>query len=68
LPLVPLVEYADASPDVRAVYDDIMATRDTDRTKGFCLPDVSGLANATRRLADGYRGPVDERFFGGASK
>jgi AhpD family alkylhydroperoxidase len=25
--LVPLIEYADASPEVRAVYDDIMATR-----------------------------------------
>ena len=28
--LVKLVEYRDASPDVRAVYDDIMATRGTD--------------------------------------
>ena len=25
--LVPLIEYADASPEVRSVYDDIMATR-----------------------------------------
>ena len=28
--LVPLIEYADASPEVRAVYDDIMATRNVD--------------------------------------
>jgi hypothetical protein len=28
---VPLVEYADAPPEVRAVYDDIMATRKTDQ-------------------------------------
>jgi AhpD family alkylhydroperoxidase len=30
-----LVEYADASPDVRAVYDDIMATRQTDWINNF---------------------------------
>ncbi len=30
-----LIEYADASPEVRAVYDDIMATRKTDRVNNF---------------------------------
>jgi AhpD family alkylhydroperoxidase len=30
-----LVEYADASPAVRAVYDDIMATRQTDYINNF---------------------------------
>jgi len=30
-----LVEYADASPEVRAVYDDIMATRQTDYINNF---------------------------------
>jgi AhpD family alkylhydroperoxidase len=30
-----LVEYADASPDVRAVYDDIMAARKTDWINNF---------------------------------
>lgn len=30
-----LVEYKDASPEVRAVYDDIMATRKTDRINNF---------------------------------
>jgi AhpD family alkylhydroperoxidase len=30
-----LVEYEDASPDVRAVYDDIMATRKTDWINNF---------------------------------
>ena len=30
-----LVEYADASPEVRAVYDDIMATRKTDWINNF---------------------------------
>jgi AhpD family alkylhydroperoxidase len=30
-----LIEYADASTDVRAVYDDIMATRKTDRINNF---------------------------------
>ena len=32
---VPLVEYADAPPEVRAVYDDIMATRKTDWINNF---------------------------------
>ena len=30
-----LIEYEAASPDVRAVYDDIMATRKTDRINNF---------------------------------
>src|SRR5258708_20600740 len=30
-----LIEYADASPAVRAVYDDIMATRQTDYINNF---------------------------------
>jgi len=30
-----LIEYADASPEVRGVYDDIMATRKTDRVNNF---------------------------------
>jgi len=33
--LVRLVEYADASPDVRSVYDDIMKTRGTDWINNF---------------------------------
>ncbi len=32
---VPMVEYADASPEVRAVYDDIMATRKVDWINNF---------------------------------
>ena len=32
---VKLVEYAEASAEVRAVYDDIMATRKTDRINNF---------------------------------
>jgi AhpD family alkylhydroperoxidase len=30
-----LIEYSDASADVRALYDDIMATRQTDRINNF---------------------------------
>ena len=30
-----LIEYADASAEVRAVYDDIMVTRKTDRVNNF---------------------------------
>jgi len=33
--VVPLIEYADASPEVRAVYDDIMATRKSDWVNNF---------------------------------
>ena len=32
---VPLIEYDDAGPDVRAVYDDIMATRGSDWVNNF---------------------------------
>jgi AhpD family alkylhydroperoxidase len=34
-PIVPLIDYADASAEVRAVYDDIMATRKTDWINNF---------------------------------
>lgn len=34
-PASSLIEYEDASPAVRAVYDDIMATRQTDRVNNF---------------------------------
>jgi AhpD family alkylhydroperoxidase len=33
--MVPLIEYAAASTEVRAVYDDIMQTRSTDRINNF---------------------------------
>ena len=32
---MPLIEYEDASPEVRAVYDDIMETRQTDWVNNF---------------------------------
>jgi AhpD family alkylhydroperoxidase len=32
---MPLIEYEQASPEVRAVYDDIMATRNTDWINNF---------------------------------
>jgi AhpD family alkylhydroperoxidase len=32
---IPLIEYADAPPAVRTVYDDIMATRETDWVNNF---------------------------------
>ncbi|MEP4421776.1 MAG: carboxymuconolactone decarboxylase family protein [Nitratireductor sp.] len=34
-PIVKPIDYADASPEVRAVYDDIMATRKTDWINNF---------------------------------
>ena len=41
-----LIEYADASPEVRAVYDDIMATRKIDWINNFW----KALATIRRRL------------------
>ena len=35
MPSVKLIEYADAAPEVRAVYDDIMATRKVDWVNNF---------------------------------
>jgi AhpD family alkylhydroperoxidase len=35
MPITPLIEYADAGPEVRAVYDDIMATRKIDWINNF---------------------------------
>ncbi|MDH5557039.1 MAG: carboxymuconolactone decarboxylase family protein, partial [Alphaproteobacteria bacterium] len=35
MPIGKFVEYGDASPEVRAVYDDIMATRKTDWINNF---------------------------------
>ena len=35
MPLAKMVEYGDASPEVRAVFDDIMATRRTDWVNNF---------------------------------
>jgi AhpD family alkylhydroperoxidase len=32
---MPLIDYEDASPEVRAVYDDIMETRQVDRVNNF---------------------------------
>lgn len=34
-PILPLIEYEDAEPEVRAVYDDIMATRKSDWINNF---------------------------------
>jgi hypothetical protein len=53
--LVRYVEYAEASPEVKAVYDDIMRTRGVDLA-------VVGLANETNRLANGLRLDVDPQF------
>jgi len=35
MPTLPLIEYEDASEEVRRVYDDIMATRRTDKVNNF---------------------------------
>jgi AhpD family alkylhydroperoxidase len=45
--LVRLIEYKDAGPEVRAVYDDIMRTRGTDWVNNFW----KALANDPRELA-----------------
>jgi AhpD family alkylhydroperoxidase len=45
--LVPLIEYADARPEVRSVYDDIMKTRGVDWINNFW----KALANDPKELA-----------------
>ena len=45
--LVPFIEYADASPEVRSVYDDIMKTRGVDWINNFW----KALANDPAELA-----------------
>ncbi|MCY4451678.1 MAG: carboxymuconolactone decarboxylase family protein [Immundisolibacterales bacterium] len=35
MPLLPIIEYEDAAPEVRAVYDDIMRTRGSDWINNF---------------------------------
>lgn len=58
-----LIDYDDAGPEVRAVYDDIRATRKTDFINNFWKAmAIVALANQTNRLAIGYDVPVDEAF------
>ena len=45
--LVRLIEYADASPEIRAIYDDIMTTRGVDWINNFW----KALANEPKELA-----------------
>jgi len=49
--LVPLIEYAQASAEVRAVYDDIMTTRGVDWINNFW----KALANDPKELARVWR-------------
>ena len=46
-----LIEYADASPEVRAVYDDIMATRQTGYVNNFWKALAHDPATLTRTWA-----------------
>jgi hypothetical protein len=53
-----LIEYKDASPEVRAVYDDIMATRKTDWINNFW----KAIAHDPATLKRTWRvGSADER-------
>ena len=47
-----LIEYEDASPEVRAVYDDIMATRKTDWINNFWKALANDPATLKRTWAD----------------
>jgi hypothetical protein len=74
--LVRYIEYAEASAEVRAIYDDIMRSRGVDWVNNFWkalanrpaelrlmeLLAVAGLANETNRLANGLRVDVDPQF------
>ena len=54
-----LIEYKDASPEVRAVYDDIMATRKTDWINNFWKAIANDPATLKRTWEDvkGIMGP-----------
>jgi hypothetical protein len=57
--LVPLIEYRDASTEVRSVYDDIMKTRGVDWINNFW----KALANDPKELARIWRNVnVDRQF------
>jgi len=53
--MVPLIEYAAASAEVRAVYDDIMRTRGTDRINNFWQALANDPANL-RRVWESLKG------------
>ena len=50
--LVTLIEYADASPEVRSVYDDIMKTRGTDWVNNFWKALANNPAELKRMWAN----------------
>jgi glutathionylspermidine synthase len=52
LSLVTLIEYADASPEVRSVYDDIMKTRGTDWVNNFWKALANNPAELKRMWAN----------------
>jgi AhpD family alkylhydroperoxidase len=69
MPLVKMVEYQDASPAVRAVFDDIMATRKTDWINNFwkvLAADPPTLAriwdNVKRVMAPGALDPLTKEM------
>jgi AhpD family alkylhydroperoxidase len=69
MPLVRMVEYRDASPEVRAVFDDIMATRKTDWINNFwkvLAADPPTLAriwdNVKRVMAPGALDPLTKEM------
>jgi AhpD family alkylhydroperoxidase len=69
MPLVKMVEYRDASPEVRAVFDDIMATRKTDWINNFwkvLAADPPTLArvwgNVKRVMAPGALDPLTKEM------
>jgi AhpD family alkylhydroperoxidase len=52
MPTLGLVEYKDASPEVKAVYDDIMATRKTDWINNFWKALANDPASLKRTWED----------------
>jgi len=48
MPTVKMIDYADAAPEVRAIYDDIMATRNVDWINNFWKVLANNPANLKR--------------------
>jgi alkylhydroperoxidase family enzyme len=56
------IEYADASPAVRAVYDDIKRAPGMSEAMFAEVMAVTSMANETNRLLNGYRVPIDAAY------
>ena len=63
MPMVRMVEYDNAPPEVQAVYDDIMATRQSDSVHNFWKP-LATHPPTLRRIWAGVRAASERGVLG----